>query len=56
MTGDDNRLLCGFLEGEMLPVAERAASMGGDPAPLLGVVSDLLRCYADALKRPDAAP
>jgi hypothetical protein len=50
-----NRLLCGFLEGEVLPVADRAATMGIDPAPMLGVISDLLRRYADALKRPDAA-
>jgi len=50
-----NRLLCGFLEGEVLPVADRAATMGVDPGPMLGVISDLLRRYADALKRPDAA-
>jgi hypothetical protein len=50
-----NRLLCGFLEAEVLPVADRAATMGVDPGPLLGVVSDLLRRYADALERPDAA-
>jgi hypothetical protein len=50
-----NRLLCGFLEREVLPVAGRAATMGVDPGPLLGVVSDLLRRYADALERPDAA-
>jgi hypothetical protein len=50
-----NRLLCGFLEREVLPVADRAATMGVDPGPLLGVVSDLLRRYADALERPDAA-
>ena len=39
----------------MLPVADRAATMGVDPGPMLGVISDLLRRYADALKRPDAA-
>jgi hypothetical protein len=50
-----NRLLPGFLEGEVLPVADRAATMGVDPGPMLGVISDLLRRYADALKRPDAA-
>jgi hypothetical protein len=45
-----SRLLCGFLEGEVLPHAERAAGIGLDPTPLLGVVSDVLRRYADALK------
>jgi hypothetical protein len=44
------RLLCGFLEGEVLPQAERAAGIGLDPTPLLGVVSDVLRRYADALE------
>ena len=43
-----------FLEGEVLPQAERAAGLGLDPTPLLQVVSDLLRLYADALK-PQAA-
>ena len=50
-----NRLLCDFMKGEVLPVADRAAGMGVDPGPMLGVISDLLRRYADALKRPDAA-
>ena len=50
-----DRLLRGFLEYEVLPVADRAATMGVDPGPMLGVVSDLLRRYADALERPDAA-
>lgn len=51
-----NRLLCGFLEGEGLPVADRAATMGVDPGPMLGVISDLLRRYPDASSaRPDAA-
>jgi hypothetical protein len=50
-----NRLLHGFLEGEVLPQAERAADLGLDPTPLLAVVSDVLRLYADALERPDAA-
>jgi hypothetical protein len=48
-----NRLLHGFLEGEVLPQAERAADLGLDPTPLLAVVSDILRLYADALERPD---
>jgi hypothetical protein len=52
-----NRLLHGLLEREVLPLADRAAAMGVDPSPLLGVVSDLLRRYADALERPhDDAP
>jgi hypothetical protein len=46
-----SRLLHGFLEGDVLPQAERAADLGLDPAPLLAVVSDVLRLYADALKR-----
>jgi hypothetical protein len=50
-----NRLLHGFLEGEVLPQAERAVDLGLDPTPLLTVVSDVLRLYADALERPDAA-
>jgi hypothetical protein len=45
-----SRLLCGFLEGEVLPQAELAAGIGLDPTPLLGVVSDVLRLYADALE------
>ena len=49
-----DRLLCDVLKHEVLPVADRAAGMGVDPGPLLGVISDLLRCYADALKRSDA--
>ena len=49
-----SRLLHGFLEGEVLPPAARAADMGLDPAPFLAVVSDVLRLYAEALERPDA--
>jgi hypothetical protein len=29
-----------------------SADLGLDPAPLLAVVSDVLRCYVDALERP----
>jgi hypothetical protein len=47
-----HRLLCGFLQREVLPLADRAAAMGVDPSPLLDVVADLLRRYADALERP----
>jgi hypothetical protein len=37
------------------PQAARAADLGLDPAPFLAVVSDVLRLYAEALDRPDAA-
>jgi hypothetical protein len=50
-----SRLLHGFLESEVLPQAERAADLGVDPTPFLTVVSDVLRLYAEALERPDAA-
>jgi hypothetical protein len=49
-----NRLLLGFLEAEVLPQAMRAAELGVDPTPILGVVAGVLRIYADALERPDA--
>jgi hypothetical protein len=49
------RLLRGFLERELLPLADRAAGMGLDPSPFLGVVSDILRRYADALEPPGPA-
>jgi hypothetical protein len=45
-----SRLLRAFLEREVLPQAERAADLGLDPAPLLAVVSDVLRLYAVALE------
>lgn len=45
------RLLDAFLEGDVLPQAERAAGLGVDPTPLLGGVSEILRLYADALER-----
>jgi hypothetical protein len=50
-----SRMLHSFLEHEVLPQAERAADLGVDPTPLLTVVSDVLRIYADALERPGAA-
>jgi hypothetical protein len=50
-----SRMLHSFLEREVLPQAEHAADLGVDPTPLLTVVSDVLRIYADALERPDAA-
>jgi hypothetical protein len=48
-----SRLLHGFLAGEVLPQAERAADLGLDPTPFLGVVADVLRLYAEALEPPD---
>jgi hypothetical protein len=50
-----SRMLHSFLETEVLPQAEQAADLGLDPTPLLAVVSDVLRIYADGLERPDAA-
>jgi hypothetical protein len=43
-----NRMLHSFLETEVLPQAEQAADLGLDPTPLLAMVSDVLRIYADA--------
>ena len=40
---------CAFLQVEVMPQAERAAGLGLDPTPVLAVVSDVLRLYADAL-------
>lgn len=48
------RLLLGFLETEILPQARRSAELGVDPTPIFAVVTEVLRIYADALKRPDA--
>jgi hypothetical protein len=45
-----SRILCPFLQGEVLPQAERAAGFGLDPTPMLAVVADVLRLYAAALK------
>jgi hypothetical protein len=47
-----NRLLFDCLEAEVLPQAMRAAQLGVDPTPLLGVVATVLRMYADGLERP----
>jgi hypothetical protein len=44
-----SRLLHSFLEGDVLPQAERAADLGLDPTPMLAVVAELLRLYAEAL-------
>ena len=45
-----SRILCAFLQGEVLPPAERAAELGLDPTPMLAVVADVLRLYAGALE------
>jgi hypothetical protein len=45
-----SRRLRAFLETEVLPQAERAADLRLDPAPLLGVVGDVLRLHAVALE------
>jgi hypothetical protein len=45
-----SRVLCAFLQGEVLPQAERAAGLGLDPAPMLAVVAGVLRLYAVALE------
>src|SRR5215213_8304598 len=45
-----SRLLYGFLQGDVLPQAERAADLGLDPTPMLAVVSDVLRLYVHALE------
>jgi hypothetical protein len=45
-----SRLLQAFLQGDLLPQAQRAADLGLDPTPLLAVVSDVLRLYVDALE------
>jgi hypothetical protein len=46
------RVLPAFLQSDAQPQAERAAGMGLDPSPLLAVVSEVLRLYADALEPP----
>jgi len=45
-----SRILGAFLQGEVLPQAERAAELGLDPTPMLAVVADVLRVYAGALE------
>jgi GAF domain-containing protein len=45
-------LLLGFLGTEVVPLADRLAGLGVDPAPLLASTRDLLRLYADTLERP----
>jgi GAF domain-containing protein len=45
-------LLLGFLGTEVVPLADRLAGLGVDPAPLLASTRDVLRLYADTLERP----
>ena len=45
-------LLLGFLGTEVVPLADRLAGLGVDPAPLLASTRDILRLYADTLERP----
>ena len=45
-------LLLGFLGTEVVPLADRLACLGVDPAPLLASTRDILRLYADTLERP----
>lgn len=45
-----SRLMQAFLQGDVLPQAERAAALGLDPTPFFAVVSDVLRLYVDALE------
>jgi len=36
----------------VVPLADRLAGLGVDPAPLLASTRDILRLYADTLERP----
>ena len=45
-------LLLGFLGTEVVPLADRLAGLGVDPAPLLASTRAVLRLYADTLERP----
>ena len=50
-----SNVLLGFLQTEVLPEARRESDQDLDPTPLFALVTDVLRLYADALQRPDAA-
>lgn len=50
-----SNVLLGFLQTEVLPEARRESDQRVDPTPLFALVADILRLYADALQRPDAA-
>ena len=50
-----SNVLLGFLQTEVLPKARRESDQDLAPTPLLALVKDILRLYADALQRPDAA-
>ena len=45
-------LLVGFIEGDMVPAATRAAEMGIDPSPIMETVAGVLRVFADNLRPP----
>ena len=47
-----SQLLLGFLATELVPLAERLAALGIDPAPLFAGTTSILRLYADTLERP----
>jgi hypothetical protein len=42
-----------FLQAEVLPQAMQTAELGEDPTPIFAVVREVLRIYADALRRPN---
>jgi hypothetical protein len=48
-----SQLLLGFVATEVVPLAQRLAELGIDPAPLFATASGILRLYADTLERPD---
>jgi hypothetical protein len=48
-----SQVLLGFLSTELVPLADRLAQLGIDPAPLLAETSDTLRLYADTLEHPE---
>jgi hypothetical protein len=50
-----SNVLLGFLQAEVLPEARPESDQRVDPTPLFALVTDILRLYADALQRPDAA-
>jgi GAF domain-containing protein len=47
-----SQLLLGFLAAEVVPLAERLAGLGIDPAPLFATATGILRLYADTLEHP----
>jgi hypothetical protein len=47
-----SQLLLGFLTTEVVPLANRLAELGIDPAPLFAGTIGILRLYADTLEHP----